>query len=70
MRAIDDIIKSVHSVSEEISKKLLNIYGYPNNIVLHTHPNGHSIWMLGLEKVAEMQIEFSNKNLIIKHKVY
>jgi hypothetical protein len=66
---LDDYHKLLNETENIICRRLLTIYGYPNNIVKECHPNMLIKWMVNNVQVAEMKVTISGFKFTIEHKV-
>jgi hypothetical protein len=66
---LDEYHKLRYETENNICRRLLSIYGYPNDIVKECHPNMLIKWMVNNVQVAEMKVTISGFKFIIEYKV-
>lgn len=61
--------KLINETEDKICRRLLSIYGYPNDITKECHPNMLTKWMINNVQVAEMKVTISGFKFTIEYKV-
>lgn len=66
---LSELNELLSKTEDSIVRRLLSIYGYPNNIVKECHPDMLTKWMVNNVQVAEMKVTISGFKFTIEHKV-